>query len=109
MGHVGIHRTNKPRFIGQSVSSGCIRMRNEDVEQLYEIIPRGAKVHIDGPITGSGKGEYKNLSVGSKGNLVQLVQERLKGMGLYQGPIDGIYDIRTENAVKNLKKITYYL
>ncbi|MBS4176757.1 L,D-transpeptidase family protein [Bacillus sp. FJAT-49731] len=103
-GMYGIHGTNKPSFIGRNVSSGCIRMRNQDVEQLFEIIPKGTMVHIDGPITGIGKGEYKNLSVGSKGNLVQLVQERLKGMGLYNGPVDGIYDFQTENAVKKFQK-----
>ncbi|MBS4194527.1 L,D-transpeptidase family protein [Lederbergia citri] len=104
-GMYGIHGTNKPSFIGRNVSSGCIRMRNQDVEQLYKLIPKGAKVHIDGPITGIGKGEYKNLSIGSKGNLVQLVQERLKGMGLYKGQIDGIYNVGTENAVKKLQRI----
>src|SRR5690625_3219407 len=38
-GVYGIHGTNKPYLIGQNVSSGCIRMNNNDVEQLYEMIP----------------------------------------------------------------------
>lgn len=103
-GMYGIHGTNKPRFIGRNVSSGCIRMRNADVEQLFEIIPKGTLVHIVGPITGIGEGEFKNLSVGSKGNLVQLVQERLKGIGVYYGAVDGIYDAQTERAVKRFQK-----
>ena len=103
-GRYGIHGTNKPKLIGENVSSGCIRMRNEDVEALFELIPEGAIVHIEGPITGMGEGEFKNLSVGSKGNLVILVQERLKGMGLYHGPIDGIYDAGTEKAVKKFQR-----
>ena len=106
-GMYGIHGTNKPRFIGENVSSGCIRMHNKDVEQLFEIIPKGTMVYIEGPITGSGEGEYKNLSVGSKGTLVQLVQQRLKGMGLYYGPVDGIYDLGTESAVKRFQKINH--
>jgi hypothetical protein len=31
-----IHGTNEPETIGQAVSSGCIRMLNEDVMDLYE-------------------------------------------------------------------------
>lgn len=104
-GEYGIHGTNKPHLIGKSVSSGCIRMRNEDVEALFDLIPNGTVVHIDGPITGMGKGEFKNLSLGSKGNLVQLVQNRLKAIGLFHGIVDGIYDKQTENAVKRFQKI----
>lgn len=41
-----IHGTNAPWTIGQAVSSGCIRMRNEDVVDLYERVPVGAKVVV---------------------------------------------------------------
>jgi lipoprotein-anchoring transpeptidase ErfK/SrfK len=41
-----IHGTNQPWTIGQAVSSGCIRMRNEDVMDLYERVRRGAKVIV---------------------------------------------------------------
>ncbi|MCT7373916.1 L,D-transpeptidase [Chelativorans salis] len=41
-----IHGTNAPWTIGQAVSSGCIRMRNEDVIELYERVPVGAKVVV---------------------------------------------------------------
>ncbi|MET3697789.1 putative peptidoglycan binding protein [Bacillus oleivorans] len=104
-GQYGIHGTNKPQLIGKNVSSGCIRMRNEDVEDLFNLIPEGTIVHIYGPVTGRGKGEFKNLSLGSKGNLVLLVQERLKGLGLYYGRINGIYDEETEKAVKRFQKM----
>ncbi|MBI4649851.1 L,D-transpeptidase [Candidatus Desantisbacteria bacterium] len=43
----GIHGTNQPESIGKSVSSGCIRMHNHDVEELYKIIPKGTKVEIN--------------------------------------------------------------
>lgn len=104
-GDYGIHGTNKPHLIGKSVSSGCVRMRNEDVEALYEIIPNGTKVVIEGPVTGMGKGEFKNLSLGSKGNLVQIVQNRLKAIGLYHDTVDGIYNKQTVNAVKRFQKM----
>ena len=41
-----IHGTNQPWTIGQAVSSGCIRMRNEDVMDLYERVNIGAKVIV---------------------------------------------------------------
>ena len=41
-----IHGTNQPWTIGQAVSSGCIRMRNEDVMDLYERARKGAKVIV---------------------------------------------------------------
>ena len=41
-----IHGTNAPWTIGQHVSSGCIRMRNEDVIELYERVPVGTKVVV---------------------------------------------------------------
>lgn len=103
-GQYGIHGTNKPMLIGKCVSHGCIRMRNKDVEELFEMIPEGTTVYIKGPITGKGKGAFINLSVGSKGNLVQLVQERLKFAGLYDRKVDGIYGMDTEIAVRKFQK-----
>jgi lipoprotein-anchoring transpeptidase ErfK/SrfK len=41
-----IHGTNEPETIGQAVSSGCIRMLNEDVMDLYERVPVGTKVVV---------------------------------------------------------------
>jgi lipoprotein-anchoring transpeptidase ErfK/SrfK len=41
-----IHGTNAPWTIGQAVSSGCIRMRNEDVMDLYNRVGVGTKVTV---------------------------------------------------------------
>jgi lipoprotein-anchoring transpeptidase ErfK/SrfK len=41
-----IHGTNQPYTIGGAVSSGCIRMRNDDVIDLYERVPVGATVIV---------------------------------------------------------------
>ncbi|MET4385944.1 lipoprotein-anchoring transpeptidase ErfK/SrfK [Bradyrhizobium sp. F1.4.3] len=41
-----IHGTNKPDTIGKRVSSGCIRLTNEDVVDLYERVKIGAKVIV---------------------------------------------------------------
>ena len=41
-----IHGTNQPWTIGQAMSSGCIRMRNEDVTDLYQRVQLGARVVV---------------------------------------------------------------
>lgn len=103
-GTYGIHGTNKPHLIGKNISSGCIRMHNEHVEELFELVSVGTIVRIEGPITGTGRGEFIPLSLGSRGNLVQLVQQQLKVLGYYDGFVDGIFDLRTERAVKRFQK-----
>ena len=42
-----IHGTHQPWTIGESVSSGCIRLRNEDVIALYDMVKVGAKVIVE--------------------------------------------------------------
>lgn len=44
--HYGIHGTNDPSSIGKAVSRGCIRMYNQDVEELARIIQIGTPVFI---------------------------------------------------------------
>jgi lipoprotein-anchoring transpeptidase ErfK/SrfK len=41
-----IHGTNAPWTIGSAVSSGCIRLRNEDVVDLYERVKVGTRVIV---------------------------------------------------------------
>jgi lipoprotein-anchoring transpeptidase ErfK/SrfK len=41
-----IHGSNEPETIGQAVSSGCFRMTNEDVVDLYNRVPVGALVIV---------------------------------------------------------------
>jgi len=42
-----IHGTNAPSSIGKSVSSGCIRMRNADVVDLYSRVSTGTRVTVE--------------------------------------------------------------
>lgn len=51
-----IHGTNEPWSIGKSVSSGCIRMLNQDIIDLHRRVPKGSRVVVLGPEQ-SGKGE----------------------------------------------------
>ena len=41
-----IHGTNEPKSIGKPASSGCIRMLNEDVTELYRFVKVGAAVTV---------------------------------------------------------------
>jgi lipoprotein-anchoring transpeptidase ErfK/SrfK len=41
-----IHGTNDPTTIGKHLSSGCIRLTNEDVADLYERVPIGARIVV---------------------------------------------------------------
>ena len=42
----GIHGTNEPETVGRSESLGCIRMRNEDVQEVFDMLVIGSKVTI---------------------------------------------------------------
>lgn len=46
----GIHGTNVPGSIGKAASHGCIRMRNRDVEELFELVSVGDKVELHGQL-----------------------------------------------------------
>lgn len=85
----GIHGTNTPWEIGGAVSNGCIRMREGDVEELYDQVPRGTLVHIvydmvrvhqekDGMVT---VGLYPDIYGYSRPLSVELVQQRLAEAG----------------------------
>jgi L,D-transpeptidase YbiS len=44
--YIYIHGTNQEQLIGQAASHGCIRMRNQDVIQLFDLIDVGTEVEI---------------------------------------------------------------
>lgn len=41
-----IHGTNHEDLIGTPASQGCVRMRNEDIIELFELLPLDTPVHI---------------------------------------------------------------
>lgn len=45
-GYYGIHGTNAPWAIGDYISNGCIRMYDEDAQELFSIVPTGTPVEI---------------------------------------------------------------
>lgn len=42
----GIHGTTEPDKLGQQVTLGCVRMKNEEVEELFDIVPVGTEVTV---------------------------------------------------------------
>lgn len=70
-GHYGIHGTNRPESIGGYVSNGCVRMREEDVEQLFDVVEIGIPVEI----------RYERL----------VIEETEAGMVVYYIYPDGYY------------------
>lgn len=47
----GIHGTNNPASIGHNASHGCIRLRNRDIEELFEMVSLGDAVELIGERT----------------------------------------------------------
>ena len=62
-GGYGIHGTDEPGSIGTAASHGCVRMLNEDVIELYDIVPLGTEVKITG-ITFTGRTLYLGVQPG---------------------------------------------
>ncbi|MBA7646113.1 hypothetical protein ES703_53874 [subsurface metagenome] len=44
--HFGIHGTIKPQEIGKATSNGCVRLKNEDIEELYPLVSPKTSVEI---------------------------------------------------------------
>lgn len=90
-GKYGIHGTNKPGSIGYNLSGGCIRMRNQDVEKVYDLVKKGSTVVITNGIYGPFGNGFRTLRPGDRGADVLEVQKRLTKKGYYDGSLDGIY------------------
>jgi len=96
-GIYGIHGTNKPWSIGQFSSHGCIRMRNKDVEELFEWIPIGTSVRIEGR-----KMKVKRtLKHQMSGSDVALLQMKLKELGYLNSRADGVFGTVTKQAIES--------
>lgn len=103
-GVYGIHGTTRPDSIGRAASHGCIRMRNGDAAELYDMVLHGTVVEIyGGPFGPFGKG-FRELHPGDTGADVMEVQRKLKLKGYYKGYISGYYGTATENALNRFQK-----
>lgn len=101
-GSYGIHGTDTPSSIGQEVSSGCVRMYNHDVIELFEW------VSPDTPVTIIGSRLSKvsippRLQRGDVGQSVVPLQMRLRELGQPIGCADGVFGEATEKAVREIQ------
>ena len=60
-----IHGTNQPEYIGQAVSSGCIRLTNEDVIDLYNRVKVGSIVVVLAPKQGDSPFNPQRMAMGN--------------------------------------------
>jgi len=99
-GKFGIHGTTQEGSIGWASSHGCIRMDNQEVAELYQILPYGTEITIvDGVYGAFGKG-FRYLKSGMYGSDVYVIQKRLKELGFLCVEPNGKFGSETENAVK---------
>jgi hypothetical protein len=96
-GIYGIHGTNKSWSIGRFASGGCIRMRNRDVEELFEWVPLGTEVRIVGRTVRVNR-SLKYQDIGAD---VVVLQLKLKEAGHLTGRADGLFGLDTEAAVRS--------
>jgi Uncharacterized protein conserved in bacteria len=103
-GNYGIHGTQNESSIGRSASHGCIRMYNNDIKELYSIVPLGTAVVIrNGPFGPFGTG-FRKLKPGDRGADVLAVQERLKQLGFFHGYESGIYEDDLKEALFSFQR-----
>ena len=103
-GSFGIHGTLDNSSLGWASSHGCIRMKNEEVGELYNTVPIGTKVVIvDGVYGNFGKG-FRNLKSGMYGSDVLEIQNKLKELGFFNENPNGKFGAETEKAVQQYCK-----
>ena len=44
--HIGIHGTNQEELVGQAVSHGCVRMRDEEIQALFKELAIGTPITV---------------------------------------------------------------
>jgi peptidoglycan hydrolase-like protein with peptidoglycan-binding domain len=79
-------------------------MLNRHVEELYELVPIGAKVIIAGHPLGEAYMMPRRLAKGDRGADVLLIQYQLRSSGFYKGRCHGIFDGGTESALKAFER-----
>lgn len=98
-GGYGIHGTNQPWSIGRFISQGCVRMRNRDIEELFEWVPVGTPVSIEDQLCRV----ERPLQYETRGADVVELQRKLKSLGYLEGRADGFFNKDTEVALKRFQ------
>ena len=105
-GKYGIHGTRESGSIGTAASHGCIRMFNDDVAELYSLVDIGTEVVIVNGQFGPFGRKFDEINPGDRGADVLAIQRRLKQLGYYNGPLDGIYEDDMKKAVHQFQRGT---
>ncbi len=104
-GKYGIHGTSSPHLIGSSVSGGCIRMNNRDVEDVYKHVKVGTPVAVIKGMFGPFGDGFQTISPGNIGSDVFEVQSRLRAFGYYNvDHLDGWYGPNMERALYEFQR-----
>ncbi|HMM21143.1 MAG TPA: L,D-transpeptidase family protein [Selenomonadales bacterium] len=98
-GGYGIHGTNQPWSIGQFASHGCIRLRNKDIEELFEWVPVGTPVRIED----RQERILRTLQYAMSGPDVVRLQNKLKKLGYLEGRAEGFFNRDTQEALKRFQ------
>lgn len=103
-GKYGIHGTSREDSIGGAASHGCIRMYNDDVKELYNIVPHGTPVVIANGIFGPFGRGFDEINPGDRGSDILAIQKRLKQLGYFKGWESGIYEDDLKYAIHCFQK-----
>ncbi|MDD6795844.1 MAG: L,D-transpeptidase family protein [Clostridiaceae bacterium] len=99
----GIHGTSNPASIGSLASGGCIRMYNEHIKELFDLVGYDTQVIVYGGPNWRFSPYDREIKPNDKGCDVYYVQKALKDRGYFNGIIDGIYGYSLEIAVRNYR------
>lgn len=103
-GKYGIHGTNNPNSIGYAASHGCIRLKNSDVEELYQLVKIYTPVNIVGGPFGSFGNGFRTLTPGDRGADVYYIQKVMKSKGYFPFSPDGVYGENMKKYVIKYRK-----
>ena len=103
-GSYGLHGTNRPESIGNNASHGCIRLKVKDAEALYQMIPNGTPVVLEGGPYGPMNWGARTLREGDRGADVMQLQVRLSQRGFLSYGADGVFGSATRRAVIAARK-----
>ncbi len=98
-GRYGIHGTNQPGSISYEASLGCLRMFDDDVLQIFDLVKVGTQVDIVGEPHKTNFW-YRELATGSIGPDAVYVQLALKRKGFYPYRCDGIFGRLSDLGVR---------
>jgi len=90
--------------MGIADSQGCIRMKNDEVAELYDIVPYGTPVIIVNGSFGPFGQAFAQIYPGDRGADVYAIQERLKELGFFKGWVSGIYEMELKNALHRFQR-----